>query len=225
MLFKSLIMAALVSAPVSGVCNNDWCTSPGPPLYDCIAGGNGEKCTCSKGSARLVDGDGGSGYYSYTCCDDDDKRNIGDNCDNLSKCDQKYCVSPNGEGGKDCIASQFEGCTCSEGTVAALTGATTENQGDTFYEYTCCPADLDIGMMLVGEMCGFPCFDYDEIMNEDSEGVLEGCASGSNFGNPCEVMYQSSRRVAHCFSFHVEAAFFKSPPAKGRISAYCFRRA
>ena len=34
-----------------------------------------------------------------------------------------------------------------------------------------------------------PCLDYDEKVKEDSEGSLEGCASGSNYGNPCEVTF------------------------------------
>ncbi len=192
MLSKSLIVTALVAAPVSGVCNRDWCTSPDLSSgYDCTAGNNGEKCTCSVGSARL-DGDGGGGYYQYTCCDDDDKPNMGDNCGNLS-CDQKYCTSPD-ELGTDCWASQFEGCTCSEGRVAALTGATEQDdKGETFYQYTCCPAD---NAGVVGDKCGF-CEDGDEIVKEESQGVLEGCASGSAYGNPCEVsdMLCSSHRV------------------------------
>ncbi len=60
MLVKSLIVAALVAAPVSGVCNKDWCTSGSFPkggltygyTYDCVAGNQGERCTCSQGSAR-----------------------------------------------------------------------------------------------------------------------------------------------------------------------------
>jgi hypothetical protein len=34
-----------------------------------------------------------------------------------------------------------------------------------------------------------PCLDQDEQMKEESNGGLEGCASGSNFGNPCEVTF------------------------------------
>jgi hypothetical protein len=29
--------------------------------------------------------------------------------------------------------------------------------------------------------------DYDEKVKDDSHGKLEGCASGSNYGKPCEV--------------------------------------
>jgi hypothetical protein len=165
MLIKSLIVAALVAAPVSGVCNKDWCTSAnGEGGFDCVAGNLGEKCTCSKGSARLASDDdfyvqvnNGDGkdllFYEYTCCDDDDKPNMGDNCGIVS-CDQKYCTSPDEEG-TDCWAGRLsESCTCSEGRVAALTGDTDDNEiGSTFYEYTCCPANLD-SRVLVGEMCG-----------------------------------------------------------------------
>jgi hypothetical protein len=41
-----------------------------------------------------------------------------------------------------------------------------------------------------------PCLDDDKRLNEDSEGGLEGCTSGSNFGNPCEVIFL-------CTSHHV----------------------
>ncbi len=33
------------------------------------------------------------------------------------------------------------------------------------------------------------CLDNDKKVNEDSKGGLSGCASGSNFGNPCEVTF------------------------------------
>ncbi len=71
------------------------------------------------------------------------------------------------------------------------------------------------------------CLNNDEKMSEDSEGVIPGCASGSNYGNPCEVTIYVPV-IPSCsvvFLSHVEDAFFKSLTAKGRLSAYCFRRA
>jgi hypothetical protein len=209
MLVKSLIVAALVAAPVSGVCNKDWCTSgststgalPDGYTYDCIAGNQGERCTCSQGSARSTNttvkvpaGDGVGNewiYYEYTCCDDDDQPNMGESCGIVS-CSPEYCTSPSTDaGGKDCRAvSPSEDCTCSEGRVAGLTGRASVYMQTTTYEYTCCPAALGSfsGVELVGTKCVGPSLaePIKPVAPPVTDGVCnkDWCSSNVN-GIPC----------------------------------------
>jgi hypothetical protein len=70
-------------------------------------------------------------------------------------CSTSYCTSPDGSGGYDCYAgSSVEPCTCSQGT-ASTTGATTQYQGVTYYEYTCCDSESNsYGYESVGKDCG-----------------------------------------------------------------------
>lgn len=56
----------------AGTCDETWCSSPtGGETRDCWAGGDGERCTCTRGSARetgAVTDVWGIKYYHYTCC-------------------------------------------------------------------------------------------------------------------------------------------------------------
>ena len=67
-----------------------------------------------------------------------------------SGCSTQWCSSPGGaSGSNDCWAgSTNEPCSCSRGQ-ARPTGQTTNYQGITYYQYTCC-----VGGSNVGEQCG-----------------------------------------------------------------------
>eukprot|EP00520_Triparma_pacifica_P007865 CAMPEP_0118638924 /NCGR_PEP_ID=MMETSP0785-20121206/3955_1 /TAXON_ID=91992 /ORGANISM="Bolidomonas pacifica, Strain CCMP 1866" /LENGTH=256 /DNA_ID=CAMNT_0006530229 /DNA_START=35 /DNA_END=802 /DNA_ORIENTATION=- len=72
----------------------------------------------------------------------------------MEDCSMDYCTSPDTEEGEDCWAgSEHEPCSCSGGRTAYETGLTTEFEGRTYYEYTCCYEDTmtEPGQ---GDICG-----------------------------------------------------------------------
>jgi len=75
--------------------------------------------------------------YSYFCTP-----NSGSGSSNNAACMTSKCTSPGPNGDKDCWAGNGEPFTCEGGYSAKMTGQTTEYQGKTWQEYTCCPGDL-----------------------------------------------------------------------------------
>jgi len=85
--------------------------------------------------------------------------------------DGTACTSDDGNGGYDCWAgSEHEECTCAQGE-AKETGNVLEYEGDTYYEYTCCPAGTE---GTVGEECGDCCIDVGAIIAAIIGGVVGG---------------------------------------------------
>ena len=87
-------------------------------------------------------------------------------------CSQAYCTSPDGNGGYDCWAgSEHEECSCSNGYEAKETGTTLDYDGDTYYDYVCCPAGTQ---GTVGEECGECCIDVGAIIGAIIGGIVGG---------------------------------------------------
>jgi len=65
-------------------CSQSYCTSPDPyGGTDCWAGSDVEACTCSRGTARETGSTEyyeGKRYYEYTCCENGEYNENGDNC-------------------------------------------------------------------------------------------------------------------------------------------------
>jgi hypothetical protein len=145
---RPLFLASLFAAPVAGVCNTTWCTSPnGVGGTDCFGGIIGEPCGCSSGTARILPDQpqpltaGAVGqlyFYEYTCCDDDDEPNTGESC-GLSACDLSHCTSPGLDGTSDCYVDGGEACSCSNGLLGETSGLSITFDGDTYLQYGCCP--------------------------------------------------------------------------------------
>merc|ERR1719506_2071693 len=84
---RHLALVALLVSPAAPAdeseCSGEYCRSPDPwGGHDCWAGSDVERCTCSRGSARMTGGTTyyeGKTYYEYTCCPDDGY-NQGEEC-------------------------------------------------------------------------------------------------------------------------------------------------
>lgn len=186
-------VCALVLEPltlIQSVCVRDstTCTDDG---NDCIAGrvDSLEGCSCAAGYTARALGTfnaiqiAGMDVFAveYECCDDEDAPNIGEEC-GFKGCDfaPGSCTSPMVPTGNDCMAGvesnhlgEREGCTCSGGKVARVTGARPMFDACILTDYRCCPvraAEL-MDIYDVGESCG--CFD--EAMN----GQCGTCGSSS----------------------------------------------
>ena len=86
--------------------------------------------------------------------------------------DGSACTSDNGDGGYDCWAgSEHEECTCGNGLEARETGSQLEWDGETYYEYECCPAGTP---GTVGEECGDCCVDVGAIIAAIIGGIVGG---------------------------------------------------
>jgi len=144
--------------------------SAGSQDYDCCALDNDARCADGyiyQGkyndvvASHVIDwieapgGVGGRCQFGYmyrgtTCCSLDPAYTTNPVDGHGHECSQEYCTSPDTSGGHDCWAgSTNEPCSCSSGKTAHVTGAETEYEGKTYYEYTCC--DDDSGD---GEQCG-----------------------------------------------------------------------
>ena len=103
-------------------------------------------------------------------CEGDDAWRATASCSRAT--DGSACTSENGDGGYDCWAgSEHEECTCGNGLEARETGSQLEWDGETYYEYECCPAGTP---GTVGEECGDCCVDVGAIIAAIIGGVVGG---------------------------------------------------
>lgn len=117
------------------------CLENGSPDGDCCAmPGSG---SCKAGFTKKANSNQCHSIGAITTCCLSANVRAGDDCS------PKFCTSPNGMGGTDCMAgSDTEPCSCSEGRSAKTTGKTEFFEGKTYYEYTCCTSGGE------GEECG-----------------------------------------------------------------------